>query len=140
MLTIIDPGLEDITLESAAFARSLISDLALDVLLFQSSYQEKLCNAVLSESNRLHRLFLQRNPGFKGKVHIVGYSLGSLIAFELLCRQGSSIAMGEAALKELQSERRGTAPPEKVHRFDFEIVDFFCLGSPVGLFQMVKGQ
>ncbi len=123
MLIKTDPKLEDITLETVAFARSLISDLALDVLLFQSSYREKLCDAVLRESNRLYRLFLQRNPHFKGKIHVVGYSLGSLIAFELLCRQGSSISTSG-----------------RVTGLGFTVEDFFCLGSPVGLFQMVKGR
>jgi len=140
MLIKTDPRLEDITLETVPFARSLISDLALDVLLFQSSYRERLCDAVLRESNRLHRVFLQRNPHFRGKVHIVGYSLGSLIAFELLCRQGSSLSTREVAVTEPQIELEESLHQERVTGFGFAVEDFFCLGSPVGLFQMVKGR
>jgi hypothetical protein len=140
MLTGTDPRLDDITLESVPFARSLISDLALDVLLFQSSYREQLCDAVLRESNQAHRVFLQRNPSFRGKVHVVGYSLGSLIAFELLCRQGPKIAIGEVATTESPIKLQDTPNQDRVKGFDFEVADFFCLGSPVGLFQMVKGR
>lgn len=35
------PSLDDLTIEGAGFARSLISDLALDVLLYQSAYREQ---------------------------------------------------------------------------------------------------
>ncbi len=82
-----DPSLEDITVEGVAFARSLISDLALDVLLYQSAYREEISAIVLQESNRIYGLFLERNPGFKGKVHVMGHSLGSAIMFDILCRQ-----------------------------------------------------
>lgn len=64
-----DPSLEDITIEGMAFARSLISDLALDVLMYQSAYREQITEIVLKESNRIYKLFLERNPEFKGKVH-----------------------------------------------------------------------
>ena len=58
-----------------AFARSLISDLALDVLLYQSAYREQITGIVLKESNRIYKLFLERNPDFKGKVHSKSYPI-----------------------------------------------------------------
>lgn len=61
-----------------AFARSLISDLALDVLLYQSAYREQITGIVLKESNRIYKLFLERNPEFKGKVHSKGFKSRSL--------------------------------------------------------------
>lgn len=71
------PSLDDLTIEGAGFARSLISDLALDVLLYQSAYREQISEIVFKEANRIYKLFIERNPNFKGKVHIVGHSLGS---------------------------------------------------------------
>ncbi|OLN86337.1 putative phospholipase C20G8.02, mitochondrial [Colletotrichum chlorophyti] len=138
------PSLEDITIEGVAFARSLISDLALDVLLYQSAYREQIAEIVLKESNRIFKLFLARNPEFKGKVHIIGHSLGSAIMFDILCRQ-------KEKSKTLDSPRnplRFWAPPEKGEgsreanelKFEFDVEDFYCLGSPVGLFQMLKGR
>lgn len=143
LISATDPSLEDITIEGLAFARSLISDLALDVLLYQSAYREQITEIVLKESNRIYHLFKQRNPGFKGKVHVVGHSLGSAIMFDILCRQKETSQESEA----LRNPLRVTAPrsqsekrKDKELAFDFEVDDFYCLGSPVGLFQMLKGR
>lgn len=126
-----------------AFARSLISDLALDVLLYQSSYREQISKIVMEESNRICRLFKQRNPEFKGKIHLVGHSLGSAIYFDSLCRQRETQQSGVAKdpLRFWPSQEK---PPstrkDKEPTFDFDVADFYCLGSPVGLFQMLKGR
>lgn len=143
-----DPSLEDITIEGVAFARSLISDLALDVLLYQSAYREQIAEIVLKESNRIYKLFMERNPDFKGKVHIVGHSLGSAIMFDILCRQKENPLFSEPLRSPLrfwppQDRSEPFKEPPKESRelvFDFEVEDFYCLGSPIGLFQMLKGR
>ncbi|KAI0017699.1 DDHD domain-containing protein [Xylariomycetidae sp. FL0641] len=137
------PSLEDITIEGVAFARSLISDLALDVLLYQSAYREQISEIVQKESNRIYKLFLERNPNFRGKVHIVGHSLGSAIMFDILCRQKEPPKVPESLRNPLRfwpSER--SEPQKDAHdlAFDFEVDDLYCLGSPIGLFQMLKGR
>ncbi|KAI1824587.1 DDHD domain-containing protein [Xylaria intraflava] len=138
------PSLEDITIEGMAFARSLISDLALDVLLYQSAYREQITEIVLMESNRIYKLFLERNPEFKGKVHIIGHSLGSAIMFDILCRQ-KELAKGTEPLRNPlrfwnPHERSAPSKDPKGISFDFNVEDLYCLGSPVGLFQMLKGR
>ncbi|KAI0387183.1 DDHD domain-containing protein [Hypomontagnella monticulosa] len=138
------PSLEDITIEGVAFARSLISDLALDVLLYQSAYREQIAEIVLNESNRIYKLFLERNPEFKGKVHIIGHSLGSAIMFDILCRQKEKPQTIEAPRNPLRfwpsQERSEPTKDRQELAFDFEVEDLYCLGSPVGLFQMLKGR
>ncbi|TGJ88763.1 hypothetical protein E0Z10_g65 [Xylaria hypoxylon] len=138
------PSLEDITIEGMAFARSLISDLALDVLLYQSSYREQITQIVLKESNRIYKLFLERNPEFKGKVHIIGHSLGSAVMFDILCRQKQPAKSIEPLRNPLKfwpsQERSETSKDTKDISFDFRVEDLYCLGSPVGLFQMLKGR
>ncbi|KAL2144054.1 hypothetical protein VTI28DRAFT_9665 [Corynascus sepedonium] len=138
------PSLEDITIEGVAFARSLISDLALDVLLYQSGYREQIAEIVLRESNRIYRLFRQRNPEFNGKVHIVGHSLGSAIMFDILCRQKERTQDTEPPRNPLRiwpaSPDRYETKEQKELAFDFDVEDFYCLGSPIGLFQMLKGR
>ncbi|KAL2017862.1 hypothetical protein VTK56DRAFT_1607 [Thermocarpiscus australiensis] len=139
------PSLEDITIEGVAFARSLISDLALDVLLYQSAYREQIVEIVLRESNRVYKLFKERNPDFQGKVHIIGHSLGSAIMFDILCRQKEKSRVTEPLRNPLRfwpspsHERTEQKDPREL-AFDFEVEDFYCLGSPVGLFQMLKGR
>lgn len=139
------PSLEDITVEGMAFARSLISDLALDVLLYQSAYREQITEIVLKESNRIYCLFLERNPEFKGKVHIIGHSLGSAIMFDILCRQKQAVNTNVEPLRNpLRFWPSQDHPePSKDHKdlsFNFDVEDLYCLGSPVGLFQMLKGR
>lgn len=139
-----DPSLEDITIEGVAFARSLISDLALDVLLYQSAYREQIVEIVLRESNRIYKIFKERNPEFNGKVHIVGHSLGSAIMFDILCRQKEKAPATESPRNPLRfwptSPDQYEAKEPKELAFEFEVDDFYCLGSPIGLFQMLKGR
>ncbi|KAK4200789.1 putative phospholipase [Triangularia verruculosa] len=138
------PSLEDITIEGLAFARSLISDLALDVLLYQSAYREQIADIVVKESNHIYKTFKERNPDFKGKVHIVGHSLGSAIMFDILCRQKEKVLATSLPRNPLRiwpaSEDRFELKESNELAFGFDVEDFYCLGSPIGLFQMLKGR
>ncbi|EKJ69623.1 hypothetical protein FPSE_10219 [Fusarium pseudograminearum CS3096] len=136
------PSLEDITIEGVAFARSLISDLALDVLLYQSSYRAQISKIVLNECNRIFKLFRERNPEFRGKVHLMGHSLGSAILFDLLCQQRRDQAPVPRSTLRLWPTQDISETPSKDSdlNLEFKVEDFFCIGSPIGLFQMLKGQ
>lgn len=126
-----------------AFARSLISDLALDVLLYQSAYRDQIARIVLVECNRIYKLFKERNPEFKGKVHLMGHSLGSAILFDLLCQQKQDQAakMPKTAPRPwVADEPLDPTSKDSEVNLSFNVEDFFCLGSPIGLFQMLKGQ
>ncbi|RKF58515.1 putative phospholipase C20G8.02, mitochondrial [Golovinomyces cichoracearum] len=134
------PSLEDITIEGVPFARSLITDLALDILLFQSAYREHICNIVLAESNRIYRLFRERNPEFKGKVSLLGHSLGSAILFDLLSRQKEHNNNQGQRLRQHNQDLTSGNYLSRDLEFEFEVEDFYCYGSPIGLFQMLKGR
>lgn len=131
------PSLQDITVDGVPAVRNLITDLAMDVLLYQSAYREHIASIVQKECNRVYHLFKKRT-GFRGRVSLCGHSLGSAVCFDLLCRQDeaprnrprrvSSKTMREAALD--QNELR----------LDFPVDNFFALGSPIALFQMLKGR
>lgn len=131
------PSLQDITPDGVPFVRSLISDLALDILLYQSGYRDHISRIVLAESNRIYNLFRERNPNFKGKVSLVGHSLGSAIFFDILCRQKEDAKKRAPGAHRRQYENRNTAGDLE---FLFDVEDFYCLGSPIGLFQMLKGR
>jgi hypothetical protein len=156
--------LKDITVEGLAPIRSLISDgtilssprspffslsppplfssddshpdwiVLLDILLYYTpQFRERMVRAVSREMNRIYHLFLTRNPTFTGRVSLVGHSLGSAICFDILCRQPLS-----------SSDSHHTIPKEfnldKRLELDFEVHGFFAVGSPVGLFQMLRGR
>jgi hypothetical protein len=129
------PSLEDITVEGVPAVRNLITDLALDILLYQSpAYKGHITRIVLEETNRIYRLFKERNPNFKGRVSFVGHSLGSAVMFDILCNQAVDRRPSRSSSGRHQhKEKRRT-------QLDFEVEDFYALGSPIGLFQMLKGR
>ena len=134
------PSLADITVEGVPAVRNLITDLALDILLYQSVYREHIAGIVQRECNRIYKLFSQRNPQFKGKVSLIGHSLGSAILFDVLCGQKDA---AEVQMHRWQTKRTSTGGQRSDKRdlgLDFEVQDFYCLGSPIGLFQMLKGR
>jgi hypothetical protein len=127
------------------FVRSLITDLALDILLYQSGYREHISGIVLTECNRIYKLFLERNPNFDGKVSLIGHSLGSAIIFDILCRQKEDVEVHASQHhKKFYHNRPGVQVANKKDgktlKFNFKVDDFYALGSPIGLFQMLKGR
>uniref|UniRef100_A0A8B9GXX8 SEC23 interacting protein n=1 Tax=Astyanax mexicanus TaxID=7994 RepID=A0A8B9GXX8_ASTMX len=84
----VDRRIKKITLPSTGRLRHFTNETLLDVLFYNSpTYCQTIMDTVASEINRLHALFMQRNPDFKGAVSVAGHSLGSLILFDLLSNQ-----------------------------------------------------
>ena len=46
-----------------------------------------MVNHVVDEMNRIYDAYKLRNPNFNGRVSVYGHSLGSLLAFDILCNQ-----------------------------------------------------
>lgn len=138
------PSLENITVEGVPAIRNLITDLALDILLYQSAYREHIAGIVQRECNRVYRLFMLRNPNFNGKVSMIGHSLGSAILFDILCRQKDDAPVRSVSRRQKKfGQRTGSSFGDQQVPdlgLDFDVVDFFCLGSPLGLYQMLKGR
>ena len=137
------PSLENITVEGVPAIRQLISDLALDILLYQSAYREHIASIVQQECNRVYDLFIEKNASFHGKVSLIGHSLGSAILFDILCRQPDpSMTMFSTGRPRRSSQR--TIKEQKAQDSNlclkFDVEDFYCLGSPLGLYQMLKGR
>ncbi|NWY18149.1 DDHD2 Phospholipase, partial [Aphelocoma coerulescens] len=152
----VDVDLERITLPSINRLRHFINDTILDVFFYNSStYCQTIVDTVASEMNRLHQLFLQRNPQFKGGVSIAGHSLGSLILFDLLtnqkadpeedkhCAQGSRTTSSTGGIEEVKEILRKLELSEYCDVFEKEKMDrqalFLCtetnlkeMGIPLG--------
>ncbi|KAK9473691.1 DDHD domain-containing protein [Dipodascopsis tothii] len=126
--------LEDVTIDNLSSIRGIISDVLLDILLYyQPSYRERIINTVSKECNRIFQLYRTQNPEFAGRVTIVGHSLGSAISFDMLCRQPTD---------EMLRKKNKTRSELNAARYtlDFDVDSFFALGSPIGLFQILKGK
>jgi len=96
----------------------------LDIPYYLSSHKEKILEAVVEEANRVWEVFCRCNEtsGKRARVHIIGHSLGSVIAMDILSEQPTYV-----------SEANGK--PHKLH-FRFNTTNLFCLGSPAGFFLM----
>lgn len=127
------PDLAAITVEGVPALRNIVADLALDILLYQTpAYKDHISRIVVKECNRIFKLFKKRNPSFNGQISLVGHSLGSAIMFDVLADQQRDPPAFERATKHRQ-------PEDPDLKFRFDVDHFFCVGSPIGLFQMLKG-
>ena len=110
------------------------SSVLLDILLYYTpQFRERIIRAVAKEMNRIYSLFLQRNPAFTGRVSLMGHSLGSAICFDILCRQPfSPSTISSSSVRQLNLDPRVA--------LQFDVHASFAVGSPVGLFQMLKGR
>ncbi|KAF3986849.1 hypothetical protein FT663_04708 [Candidozyma haemuli var. vulneris] len=112
------PSLSDINVDGVRPLRNIVGDVILDVLLY---YEPKFMNQILKivseELNRVYKLYMERHPEFDGKVHILGHSLGSAIAFDILAMQTDD---------------------NHDLKLDFDVENLFCIGSPVGAFKLLQ--
>ncbi|KAI5957647.1 hypothetical protein KGF57_003341 [Candida theae] len=119
------PTLSQLNVEGIQALRNIVGDVVLDVLLYyEPKYLKQIFTSVISELNRVYKLYLERNPNFKGKVHILGHSLGSAIAFDILSGQSGTIK----------------GPIDVTKDLSFEVENLFLAGSPVGMFKLLEGK
>lgn len=115
--------LNDLQPKSIPIVRDLIKDVMLDIPYYLSAHKEKILEAVVAEANRIWDTFGRCNPYFQetGRVHIIGHSLGSVVAMDILSGQPTRISPEDKKVK--------------LH-FSFNVTNLFCLGSPAGFFLM----
>ncbi|KAH7146588.1 DDHD domain-containing protein [Dactylonectria macrodidyma] len=122
-------GLKDIEPDTIPAIRSMISDVMFDIPFYMSHHKGKMINALVSEANRVYRLWCRNNAGFaeNGRVHLIGHSLGSAMALDILSRQPTMVPKIDLSLKE----------PE-TRFFEFDTVNLFLAGSPAGFFLLLE--
>ncbi|KAK6458620.1 DDHD domain-containing protein [Scheffersomyces xylosifermentans] len=117
------PTLSQITVDGVKPLRNILGDVILDILLYyEPMYVKQIFSAVTDELNRVYELYKERNPNFKGKVHILGHSLGSAIALDIMSNQTATIGEDVDISNDLK----------------FEVHDLFCVGSPAGMFKLLE--
>ncbi|CAO1638617.1 unnamed protein product [Sympodiomycopsis kandeliae] len=130
-------GLSDVTNDATIpFVRNIVSKVILDVPYYLSSiHKPKMIEAVTYELNRVYRLFIKRNPEFLekgGKVSIIGHSLGSCLATDILSQQPTTVPpINELSHEEIQNSL--------TTRLLFNTTHLFLVGSPLGLFLHLGG-
>lgn len=109
-------SLKDITMPSIPHVRNLIADVMLDVPYYMSRHKKLLVSAAAREANRVYYTFCAHNPGFeeRGRVHMIGHSLGSVLAVDLLSMQPSMRPDGRGrsrARRDREARTEGSGSP-----------------------------
>lgn len=57
-----------------------------DIPYYLSNHKHKMISALVTEANRVYRLWCRNNPKFsqKGRVHLIAHSLGSVMVMLIL--------------------------------------------------------
>ncbi|KAI5923838.1 DDHD domain-containing protein [Camillea tinctor] len=121
-------SLKDIEPKTIPAVRSMISDVMFDIPFYMSHHKPKMVAALVGEANRVYRLWCQNNPGFSehGRVHLIGHSLGSVMAIEVL--SGQPTITSPLKLKK----------PLQLDFFEFDTKNLFLLGSPAAFFLLLE--
>ncbi|KAI3378949.1 hypothetical protein SNEBB_009058 [Seison nebaliae] len=141
----IDKRLARCTLPSIPFLRDYTNHTLIDILFYMNPiYSHQIILHVIKEMNRLYMLFKRRHSSFKGRIHIVGHSLGSIITFDVLTLQHlkhpndiADISMfnvlKNVALFGMDIENN------KNLILKFKPFSFIAMGSPIALFLSLRG-
>ncbi|KAK9236913.1 DDHD domain-containing protein [Lipomyces kononenkoae] len=123
-------ALSDITPNTIPTVRNIISDVLLDIPYYLSKHRSRILHAVTAEANRIYRLWMRNNPGWHGKISIIGHSLGSVIAVDILSRQ-PTVPPPLGSQNEHRSEDDDLV-------LEFPVRNLFLAGSPVGFFLLLN--
>ncbi|KAF4587596.1 DDHD domain-containing protein [Ophiocordyceps camponoti-floridani] len=121
-------ALKDIEPGTIPAVRSIMSDVMFDIPFYMSHHKGKMIKALVSEANRVYRLWCINNPGFseKGRVHLIAHSLGSVMALDILSHQPTIVPRLDL-----------TREPSSRH-FEFDTKNLFLLGSPAAFFLLLE--
>jgi hypothetical protein len=158
--------LKDITLRTIPNMRDFANDTLMDVLYFMNpEHHDTIIDIVTNEMNIVVEMFRQLT-GFDGRISVVGHSLGSIIAWDILGNQNievetiieepissipdvPSYGTIESAYGSSRSEddnpelTQPELPPPVTSSYpqlEFNVDNFFLLGSPVAVFLMIRNQ
>lgn len=137
-------NLHSTTLETIPVFRKIANDVVFDVLMYLSpQYCREVLEEVTSQINSQYKKFVQIHGdggSWNGKISIIGHSLGSVIAWDLLSMLKQSTEMEQ--VQEVSQQRKSYLPP--LDRPLSQVINFqphftIFLGSPLGLFLSLRG-
>lgn len=135
-------SINDISLRTIPTLRQFANDTLMDVLYFMSPiHHDIIIDIVVNEMNFVVERF-RKLTGFQGSISVVGHSLGSIIAWDILDHQMKD----HTAINWIQPE--STTPEEEEQQQEdsaypqlaFEVDNAFMLGSPIPVFLMIRNQ
>ncbi|KAK3234807.1 hypothetical protein CYMTET_54951 [Cymbomonas tetramitiformis] len=83
-----DNMVEKLQPHGARALRQALHTTILDGLYYLTPrHCQDIIDSVTLEMNTIYHRFMRRNPSFKGTVSMLGHSLGSVLAYDILCNQ-----------------------------------------------------
>ncbi|EPZ34525.1 hypothetical protein O9G_001781 [Rozella allomycis CSF55] len=139
--------LNDISLRTIPKVRGLFSEILLDVLLYMSpAYSSVIVDTATEQLNNLYDLFVKANPHFKGKISFLSHSLGSVITFDIVTNQKIKTLESQGSRESFLNILADWMPtpffskaPESSQTLKFPVENVFAIGSPLGVFILLKG-
>jgi len=92
---------------------------------------QKAVTFMVKEANKVYQNFLQteEGAGFDGQVCLIGDSTGAMLAYDALSRYNDKSSRENS----LSAENSLGQPDNSDDTFQFQVSDFFMLGSPISL-------
>ena len=155
--------LNDISLRTIGQMRDFVNDSLMDVLYFMSpEHHDVIVKLVANEMESVVQRF-RRVTGFKGRVSLIGHSLGSIISWDILGNQHVSpesengqvlspirktesteslevLPTGYTSSDASELSMEPCVPDSPCPQLSFSVDNFFLLGSPVAVFLMIRNQ
>lgn len=117
--------LDQITMKTIPSVRNIITDVMLDIPFYMSGLKAHMVSATVLEANRIYRAFVKHNPQFdsSGRCHLIGHSLGSVIALDILSAQPYDV---------------NKVTVDDKANFVFNTHNLFLAGSPAAFFLLLQ--
>lgn len=115
--------------------RHVLHSTAVEVLFYLTPmHRAAILDSVVNSLNFVYRKFMNRNPGFCGKVSIFAHSLGSILSWDVLCNQGDFAQVAQDPIAP------SWAPNTlDIGQLEFDVDTLFIAGSPLGCFLALRG-
>lgn len=133
--------MKKITMSTIPMIRQFGNSAVMDLLLYQTTeFQYRITMEVVRKINLVYENYCRNNPDFNGSASILGHSLGSVIAYDILSVQHVSQGIPiEVKLQFQQAAPFSNSPSSDEvsfarHQLNFLPHSFFAVGSPIGKF------
>ena len=133
-------SVEDISLSTIPNLRSFANDTLIDILYFMSpAHHDIIIDIVSFELNFVVDRF-RKLTGFKGDISLIGHSIGSVIAWDILDHQENSSSISRSSTAQKDSTLANADDSYRYPQLNFAVDTFYLLGSPIPVFLMIRNQ
>jgi len=133
-------GVNDISLRTIPTLRSFANDTLMDILYFMSPvHHDVIIDIVAFELNFIVKRF-RKLTGFNGDISIIGHSIGSVIAWDILDHQNSDQTSPQSPIAKKHSAMAKADDSYRYPQLNFQVDAVYMLGSPIPVFLMIRNQ